>query len=362
MLTSLTPFAVGPVLDPASPARVTRLTSRYHLHLLPAPPPECSLRPTALNDAGTILGNHVCPARFEGAAWIATGVAFPAPRSIPAAASGPVEPAAVAAESSWPYQALSADGLIVGTRGTPASARRAWASHLGDFGEDWWPGAVSIAQAVNRQGVVVGKTFLPAEPFLIFRAFIIGETGRPRFLTPPDGGMTDAIAINERGTVLLNATALAARGAHQHAWLWHEQTFTALETPPDCSSIATALTADDAVAGLVRTEGGLSCAALWRDGRLVDLGTPLAADFRPAAARDADLIVGSALTPTGRRAACRWTRAGGLEFLSALTAFGQPTYSGPPLTAAVDVNRHGHILALAETGRRTTGVWLEPAT
>ncbi|MCC5024464.1 MAG: hypothetical protein J6386_17485 [Candidatus Synoicihabitans palmerolidicus] len=196
-----------------APTRSTH-PAHYRLRIPVSAPPEQGFRPTAINDRGDIIGAFTQPARFEAAAFQAHGVHLPANHESPCVRT--------TTQNAWPFLALSSNGLIAGTNGENASANRAWASHLGNFGEQFWPGAVSSAQAINAAGLVVGKTLLPAEPLLIFRAFVIGTQSRPRFLTPPEGGMTDAVAVNDEGTVLINVTSLAKGPPRQRAWLWQD--------------------------------------------------------------------------------------------------------------------------------------------
>ena len=322
---------------------------RYRMSPLHDIPEDHGFHATALNDRGDVVGNLIHPHRFEGDSWESSGLRLPK--------GLPPQRGAECATQHWPYHAVSSNGLIAGTTGRGPQGHRAWASHLGVFGECYWPDSVSIAQAVNAHGVVVGKTLLPAAPLLIFRAFVMGETGRPRFLTPPEGGMTDAIAINDRGTLLLNVTKLTRTFPREHAWIWQDDVWEPLETPPHCASVGTGLTAEGRVVGYVETEQGLICAAVWVNGRLSDLGTPLGAGFRPVAGNDLGHIVGNAVDDDDQPAACRWTPEYGLEFLRDLLV-------APPaerLVAANGINLSGQIIASTKHGNRMLGCMLEPA-
>jgi uncharacterized membrane protein len=138
--------------------------------------------------------------------------------------------------------------------------------------------------------------------------------------------------------------------------LFRNDAYERLETPPVCSSIATALGPDDTVVGYVGTEGGLVCAARWVRGRLNDLGTPFEAHFRPTAVNAAGVVVGNAQDAEGREIACRWTDQDGLQPLSKLLS---STYGGQ-LVAATDINAAGQITAAAINGERREGFVLEP--
>ncbi len=345
MLNTQAPFPSAALESPTAAATVP---DTYRIKPIFAPPDDHGYRPAALNDRGEMIGNLVRPPRFEEGSWIASGVHHPVANE---ATLGGHQ-----AQNAWPYAALSSNGYIAGTHGTPAQNRRAWASHLGDFGELYWPGSVSLAQGVNAEGIVVGKTLLPVEPLLISRGFMIAPGGRPSFFNAPEGGLTDAVAINDAGTVLLNVSSLAPGNPVHRAWLWRDKTWEPLETPAHCSAFGHTLTPDGTVVGLVRTEGDIECAALWRDGRLVDLGIPFALKFRPAAARDAQLIVGTARRPDGRECAARWTPHRGVQFLDDLLVPGQALH----LSSALGTNSAGAIIVASDHGAHSTGFLLTP--
>ena len=345
------PSPAAPSPPDSSPPFGDRSSSpprRYRYSTLHPIPADHGFQATALNDRGDIVGNLIHPHRHEGDAWESSG--FRLPKGLPA------QHGDECATQHWPYHALSSNGLIAGTTGRGPQAHRAWASHLGVFGECFWPDSVSISQAVNAHGVVVGKTLLPAAPFLIFRAFVMGETGRPRFLTPPEGGMTDAVAVNDGGTVLINVTKLTRTFPRERAWIWQDDVWEPLEAPANCASVGTGLTPEGRVVGYLETEQGLICAAVWVNGRLCDLGTPLIAGFRPVAGNDLGHIVGNAVDEEEQPVACRWTPEFGLEYLRDLIAI-PPTEH---LVAANGINLRGQIIASTKHHHRLMGCLLEP--
>lgn len=131
MLTSNPPFTdARPEVTRRRPLPIN-LTSAYHSRELIVPSPGHCFRPSALNEAGLVIGNSVRPRRFEGAAWSATGICFP---PLPAS---PDE--TISAENAWPFTAVSSNVLIVGTRGTSDNSRRAWASHRAISGKNSGP-------------------------------------------------------------------------------------------------------------------------------------------------------------------------------------------------------------------------------
>lgn len=335
-----------PTAPLAHPASRTHALPR-HLHLplaadyttarqLVFPPPGHGFLPTGINDRGDIIGNLIHPKRFEGASWTAAGLYLP-PHHY--RNTGMTE-----AEMAHPFAALSSTGLVAGTCGPSAKRLSAWASHRPTFGQDYWPQNLSFAQGVNARGQVVGKMLLNADPILVSRAFLIGPDGPPRYFDAPEGGLTDAIAINDRGTVLFNVTALSTRTALQRAWLWRDETFIPLQAPPRCSSEAIALNASDQTVGFIETEFGRRRPVLWTDGQPLDLNTRDAQDFRPTCISDHGVIGGSALNSHADRAACIWTAGRGLQFLQDLqprASGGNPATSGGRRCAAATVASAG---------------------
>lgn len=339
--------------DPASTVTevpsVPPFATNYGVREPVVPPDGHGFRPAALNAQGDLIGNFIEPLRFEGASWNATGHALSAG---PAVEGGPFH-----AERALPFQAISSNGLIAGTIGAPAAQRGAWASHIGPFGRLYWPDTLSFAQGVNAAGVVIGKTLLTANPVLVARAFLMRPGERPQYFNPPDGGLTDAIALNDEGGVLFNVTALSTRAPIGRAWLWQNDTFIPLELPPRCASTAIALNAHHHAVGLIETEFGLRRPTLWIDGHPQDLETTMAEDFVPTCLNDHLVIGGSALNRQAQRAACVWTASHGLQFLDELT----PDPTAAALREVVALNNSGQILATLTESNRAHGFVLEPA-
>lgn len=312
------------------------------------PPRGHGFSPTDLNDSGDIIGNLIHPSRFEGAPWMASGLFLPPHhfrnQQLPTA------------ENALPFGALNSTGVVVGTRGRSPKTLFAWASHRGDFGRDYWPANLSFAQDVNTGGDVVGKMMINADPVLVTRAYLLPAAGRPRYFDAPEGGLTDAIAINDNGMVLFNVTALSTRHTLQRAWLWQAEEFIPLAVPPRCSSQAIALNDAGQVVGCIETEFGLRRPVVWIDGEPRDLNTKDSQDFRPRCISRHGLIGGSALNIHAERAACIWSEAHGLRFLEDL----QPRATAQPVDDVVAINSTHQILASHQTGHHSVGWLLDP--
>ena len=342
-----------PFIDSAHPIPLPSDRDTSALHFNPArqlvfPPPAHGFLPTGLNDSGDTIGNLIHPTRFEGASWTASGLYLP-----PHHFRNSELPEA---EMAHPFAALSSSGLVVGTRGRSAKRLAAWASHLANFGEKYWPDNLSFAQDVNTQGDTVGKMLLNANPVLVSRAFLIQPDRPPRYFDAPEGGLTDAISINDRGSVLFNVTALSTRVAVQRAWLWRGEEFIPLQVPSRCASNAVALNASDQVVGFIETEFGRRRPVLWTEGRPIDLNTKDAQDFRPTCLSGDGIVGGSALNIRAERSACIWSAEYGLQFLQDL----QPRSTAEPLHNVVTINSAHQILACRIDGQQSIGFRLDP--
>ena len=217
---------------------------------------------------------------------------------------------------------------------------------------------ISMARKAGEAVTGLEKTkaaLVSGKAALLVQAWDGSERGRAA-LTPPEGGMTDAVAVNDGGTVLINVTKLTRTFPRERAWIWQDDVWEPLEAPANCASVGTGLTPEGRVVGYLETEQGLICAAVWVNGRLCDLGTPLIAGFRPVAGNDLGHIVGNAVDEEEQPVACRWTPEFGLEYLRDLIAI-PPTEH---LIAANGINLRGQIIASTKHHHRLMGCLLEP--
>jgi hypothetical protein len=109
-----------------------------------------------------------------------------------------------------PLTCLSANSLTAGATGSGPREPRAWAAHVGGFGERCWPDPASIARGINSHGLVVGKVLFDAGEFTLSRAFYLAPGSPAKFLVPPQGGTTFVTGVNEAGEIVFNATPLGA--------------------------------------------------------------------------------------------------------------------------------------------------------
>jgi hypothetical protein len=174
-----------------------------------------ALLPVAINDAGDICAtSHRAGGMAHG--WTIRGA---------------TREAAGTAMCHGPAACLGSNGLLAGTSGATLGGLRAWAAHLGPFGERHWRGVTSFARGINARGEIVGDVLSDAGEFVLSRAFLRPASGSARFLTPPHGGTTFATAINDAGDIALNSTPLGAARDDSRAWLVREQCYIAHPSP-----------------------------------------------------------------------------------------------------------------------------------
>ncbi len=260
----------------------------YTLTDLGAAPDSAPLLPVALNDAGQ-AAVHGHPARradgedlFSGFLWQDGLLRF-----------------AAASAGRPPVAALGGSGLLAGHRRMHTPVMRAWASHLGVFGAERWRATESCAAGVNAAGEVAGYVVADVNSVARRRAFWISAGGVVQFLDPVPGGGAQAVAINDRGDVLVNAGNSAVADMDSRAWLWQDGRFHQVGGPGAGRLWGTALTAEGRVAGRALTLSGQLHAFLWADGVLHDLNPDPDCESEALAANDHGVVVGRCVGPGG---------------------------------------------------------------
>lgn len=272
--------------------------------------------------------------------------------------SGALRTPAGLAFGQEPVTCLNHDGLGAGAVGTGPRALRAWAAPLGIFGEQLWPGSVSIARGLNRRGQIVGDVLFDAGDFTLSRAFLLTGPGLVRCLTPPSGGTTTAIAINDTGDVVFNARPLGASRHETQAWCLSEDRYLPIAGLGGGYAWATALTAGGRVAGRSFTAGGATHAFWWEDGATTDLGTLPGWTSEAIAANDQRTVVGRLLDARGQARAFHWSPEGGLAPLDDLVALPE----GWQLHEARGINARGVIVGRGTWRGVPRGFILHPRT
>jgi probable HAF family extracellular repeat protein len=334
---SYPPFPVADL--PAAPAPRAYTISALGLHLDGSP-----LLPVALNDAGDIAvctPGHAPSDAMRG--FFLTGML-----RVPAGV----------ATGHQPVMCVSSSGLTAGASGAGPRELRAWASHVGVFGDDLWPDSISVARGINAQGLVVGNVLFDAGDFTLSRAFVLTPPGFAKFLVPPQGGTTFVTGINDAGDVIFNATPLGSAPEETHAWCLHQNSYIAITSLGGGRSWASAITPSGLIVGHALDEDGAIRAFLWADGETRDLGTYADCASEALGAHDQRTVVGRVIARDGGRRAFRWTPEDRLTLLEDLVDGRQ----GWELQEALSVNAAGRIVGTGRLHGQTRGFMLTPIT
>lgn len=336
-----------PFRRPPSPHRADR-PLRYTWQPLGRSDVDAPLIPVALNERGDLLAYSSRPQRHEGDRHLHHGVHTHRGTIVRTAET----------ENTVPFAALASNGLVAGATGGSYRELRAWASHLGTFGDDLWPDTVSLATGVNAAGLVVGQAYLEVGLLLLSRAFVVTPDGRGRFLTPPGGGTTVAAAINDDGDILLNATPLGALPGQTQAWVYRHGIYMPLGDLGSGHASVCALTAGGRTIGSSRTASGQHHAFLGENDHLIDLGTLPGWSCEPTDGNDHGTVVGRLTGARGERRAFHWRPERGMEILLDLAP--EAAADGWVFDEAVAINAAGAIAVAGHHRGEPAGGILSP--
>jgi probable HAF family extracellular repeat protein len=194
-------------------------------------------------------------------------------------------------------------GVVVGNSETATGMLRPFVWYRGVMRELNVAGFSSFAAAINARGQVTGAAF--HEPGALESEAYRWDRGRTTFLGTlpaqlPSSAGTD---INDRGLVVGSSLTLSRAS---HAVLWRDRRIVDLGTLGGDFSAAAGVNNRRWVVGESETGAG-SHAFLWRRGQMTDLGTLLGFGFSSAAAvNDRGMIVGTSLSETGLDRAVIW--------------------------------------------------------
>ncbi len=304
------------------------------------------------------------------------------PTPAPAAPSGYIvtDLGTLSGASSTKVSDINSSGEIVGTSGNHAFL---WSNglmtDLGTLG-----GGVSMAHAINDQGVVVGEASAASGEThafmwqsgvmkdlgvggetsmargINFRGDIVGlasaknlrggavlwSGGQRQFIGDlgASGSGSRAISINDKGQVAGVSSGFATNQGVVRAVVWLNGTISDLGALGGLHSTANAIDAQAMVIGWAEVADNSTAAFQWQNGKMTKLEslpgsvTSAGNGTQATAVNDSGIIVGSCVTSTGETHAVIWSN-GRIADLNSLIP-----QTGLVLTRATGINRFGQIV------------------
>lgn len=333
----------APCLSASFSAELRSTTRHYRISDLGTDDDGSPLLPVAINDRGEICvsvasrrppgvvrGYHLRPS-----ARVACGIAFGEP----------------------PVTCLSNEGHTGGVVGTAPKALRAWASHLGPFGERFWPDSTSSVRGINGSGSITGNVMFDVGEFMFSRAFVCRDGRLAEFVLPPGGGTTFATGINDRGEVIFNASAIGDTGGEAQAWLLGDGSYHEIPGLGGRRTWASAISPCGFVVGHSVNGEGETGAFLWDKEETVDLGTVGHAMSHALGVNDRRTVVGRIVSAFSPSEAFVWTPEHGMALLKDQVEL--PAWW--TMRQAVGVNRAGHIIGTGTMDGAPRGFVLRPS-
>lgn len=207
----------------------------------------------------------------------------------------------------------------------------------------------SSARGINLRGTIVGIS--GASPVAAIHGILFREKGVQLLPNPPGTSFNTAVALNDAG----DATGYAFFGGDVKTVLWKKNSVTVLDLLKGGSTaIPTAINDSGVIVGFSTCAVGAVHAAMWTDGKVVDLGTlqDPAGSSQARAINRRGVVVGYSQVDDGTLRAVQWTNGEIVDLNTYLPSDLQA--AGWVLAEANGINRQGSIVGYMQNTK--TGV------
>ncbi len=239
--------------------------------------------------------------------------------------------------------AINDQGMVVGEASTASGEMHAFIWQNGVMKDLGVAGETSAAQGINSKGDIVGVAFAKN----VRGGAVLWSGGQRQFIGDlgPSGSGSRAISINDKGQIAGVSSGFAANQGVVRAVVWLNGVIGDLGTLGGPHSTANAINAQALVVGWAEVADNSTAAFQWQSGKMSLLAslpggvTSAGAGTQAAAVNDLGQIVGSSVTSSGDTHAVIWNN-GKIADLNTLI----PPGMGFTLTRATGINRAGQIV------------------
>jgi len=244
--------------------------------------------------------------------------------------------------------AINDQGVVVGEASTASGEMHAFVWQNGVMKDLGVAGETSAAHGINSKGDTVGVAYAKN----VRGGAVLWSGGQRQFIGDLglSGSGSTAIAINDKGQIAGVSSGFATNQGVVRAVVWLNGVINDLGALGGLHSTANAIDAQAMVVGWAEVADNSTAAFQWQNGKMSQLEslpgsvTSAGNGTQATAVNDSGVVVGSCVTSTGETHAVIWNN-GKITDLNNLITQG----TGVTLTRATGINRSGQVVVEQQT-------------